>query len=150
MAIIKYEPFRGFEGIARKMNDFVNSFDTNAFSGNFANFVPKVDISEDEVKLYIQAEIPGLSKEDFKVTINDDNLLIIKGSKKREEKTEEDNSGRTFIRIERGYGEFTRSFILPDNVNKESIQAKFDNGVLNLTLDKIEPQKPKEVEISIS
>jgi HSP20 family protein len=150
MAIIKYEPFRGFEGIARKMNDFVNSFDTNAFSGNFANFVPKVDISEDEVKLYIQAEIPGLNKEDFKVTINDDNLLIIKGSKKREEKTEEDNSGRTFIRIERGYGEFTRSFILPDNVNKESIQAKFDNGVLNLTLDKIEPQKPKEVEISIS
>jgi HSP20 family protein len=83
-----------------------------------------------------------------KVTINDDNILVIKGEKKREFKTEDKE--RNFIRVERSYGSFQRSFMLPDNVKKDNVSAKFENGVLTITLEKIEPEPPKQIEIPIS
>lgn len=145
MAIIKFDPVRGFETIARRMNDIMSDFD-KGMSLEFGGFAPRVDISEDEKKIYVQAELPGMNKDEVKVSINEDNVLIIKGEKKREVRTED----KSYLRVERNYGEFARSFLLPDNVNKQSIQAKYDNGVLDITLDKIEPEKPKEVEINIS
>lgn len=149
MSIIRYNPYAGMESVARKLNSFLNSFEPT-MGIEYGNFAPKVDISEDNKKIYINAEIAGLSKDDFKVTVSNENILNIKGSKKKESENKEEKEGLVYHRVERSYGEFSRSFVLPDNVNKDSIQAKFEDGVLHLTLDKIEPEKPKEIEISVN
>jgi len=144
MALVRFDPFRGFESLTKKMNDFVGDFD-KGFNVEFGSFAPRIDIAEDEKNIYFHAELAGIRKEDVKVSITDNNILMIKGEKKREEKVED----KSFIRVERNYGSFSRSFELPDNVKSDSISAKYDNGVLNITLEKVEPQKPKEVEVEI-
>jgi len=148
MTLVKYNPFRGFDSLAKRMNDFVSDFERDSIFRDFNfgsnRFLPATDIREDEKHIYISADIPGISKENIKVTINDDNVLQIRGEKKHEEKKESES----YIRMERVFGEFMRSFILPENVKDDKIQAKFENGVLNITLEKIEPVKPKEIEVS--
>ncbi len=148
MSLIRFDPFRNIEGITRKMNSFMTDFD-KGLNVEFGDFSPKVDISEDEKYIYFQAELPGLNKEDVKVTINN-NVLVIKGKKNREEKVEENEDDYCFIRVERRFGEFSRSFVLPDNIKNDSISAKVENGVLNISIEKIEPEKPKEVNIEIN
>ena len=151
MTMIKFDPFRGFDTLTKKMNTLVNELD-KGISFEMGSFSPRVDIIEDEKQYHSNFELAGVKKEDVKVTINDENVLIVKGSKHRE--TKEDNSAENtekyFLRVERNFGEFTRSFVLPDNVNKETISAKYDNGVLNLTFDKKEVEKPKVVEVEIN
>lgn len=156
MGYYRFDPFRGMEHFVKRIQQISDEFE-KGFTVEYGSFAPKVDISEDEKHLYIQAELPGVRKEDVKVTVNNDNVFFIKGEKKRpfvEQKDAKDGEvqqeERTYIKAERSYGEFTRSFVLPENINKDSIQAKFENGVLFVTLAKIEPAKPKEVEISIS
>ena len=146
MSVIRFDPLRGFENLSKKMGNLVDEFE-KGFSFEYGSFAPRVDIAEDEKSVYFHAELPGIRKEDVKVSINDDNILTIKGTKKRVE-TEGENQ-KNFIRLERTYGEFTRSFVLPENINTDSISAKFDNGVLEVTLQKKEPSKPKEVEVKI-
>lgn len=108
---------------------------------------PRLDITEDDKNLYFNVELPGMAKEDVKISVkNDERLLVLKGEKKRPELGEEKKA----LRSERIYGCFERSFELPDNVNFDSISAKYENGVLELTLPKIEPPQPKEVEININ
>lgn len=151
MSLIQYDPFRGFEGLTRRMNSFFDDFDKN-FGIERSTFSPRVDISEDENSIKIHAELPGLKKEDVKVTINDDNVLVIKGEKNqenREEKKDDKEEKNVFLRVERSFGSFSRSFVLPENVDKDSIKGNFENGILNLTLTKKEPEKPKELEIAI-
>lgn len=148
MGIMRFDPRRSFEGLAKRMNEFVNEFD-KGISFEFGGFAPRVDISEDEKYFYVHAELPGVKKEDVKLTINDDNVLIIKGEKKKAEKEEETQESKYYLRVERNYGSFTRSFMLPENVKKDSINAKFENGVLDISLEKIEPEKPREVEVEI-
>ncbi len=147
MAIIRFDPFRSFESLARRMSEMFDEFE-RGITVTPSDFSPRVDISEDEKHLYVTVEIPGVNKEDVKVTINDDNILVIKGEKKREFKTEDKE--RNFIRVERSYGSFQRSFMLPDNVKKDNVAAKFENGVLTITLEKVEPEPPKQIEIPIS
>ncbi len=146
MAIMRFDPVKGFETITRKMSDMVNEFE-KGFSFEYGGFAPRIDISEDDKNLFINAELAGLKKEDVKVKINDEGVLCISGEKKRDEKFQSENN--TLIRIERSYGAFNRSFMLPENINKDSIKAKFDNGVLEISLEKKEPEAPKEVQIEI-
>ncbi len=148
MAIVRFDPLRGFESLARRMSNFANEFD-KGLNLEFGNFSPRIDISEDEGLIYLQAEIPGLTKDNIKLSISDDNVLVLKGEKKREVKSEDSKDGFSYVRMERSFGEFSRSFILPENIKKDSIAAKFENGVLYVSLEKIEPEKPKEIEVSI-
>jgi len=143
MSIVRFEPFHGFEGLARKMSNILGDIEKHNVSNAYA---PKVDIAEDEKKLYIHAELPGIPKENVKVAIDENRILTIKGEKKREEKSEDKN----YVRVERSFGSFTRSFYIPDNVNTEKVDAEYQNGILEIKLDKLEPVKPKEIEISIS
>ncbi len=109
-------------------------FDASAF---------RVDISEDDKAIYIEADLPGVKKEDLKVTI-EDNLLTIR-AERRAETTE---NKKNFYRTERVFGSLTRSFTLGENVNAEAIEAHFADGVLKLTLPKVEPVvKAKEIAI---
>lgn len=148
MTLVRYNPFRTFDSLARRMSDIMGSFERDKFIDNFnySGFLPKVDIKEDEKNIFFKAEIPGINKEDIKITINDDKILRIQGVKKHEDKREHES----FIRMERSFGEFTRSFVLPENVKEDEVKAEFKNGILEITLEKIEPAKPKEIEISIN
>ncbi|GAB1371864.1 Hsp20/alpha crystallin family protein [Candidatus Kapaibacterium sp.] len=149
MTLVKYDPFRGFNNMARRMNTLISEFEPK-LSIETGDFLPRVDISENEKQITIHAEMPGLSRDDFKLTVTDDKVLVLKGSKKREKEDKSDEKGVTYHRIERSCGEFTRSFVLPDYVKEDSINAKFENGVLTVTLDKSEPVMPKEIEISVN
>lgn len=145
MTLLKFDPVRGFEKMSRRMNEFANELN-RGISFETGGFNPRVDITEDAKNIYLAAELAGMTKEDIKVSINDDNILILKGEKKAEEAKE----GKSFLRTERFYGSFSRSFILPENLNKDEVSAKFEDGLLELTIPKLEPPQPKEVEIKIS
>lgn len=148
MNFIRIEPFRGFDNIACKVNSIINEYD-KGINIEVGAFSPKVDISEDESYLYLNAELAGIKKEDVKITVNDEHILTITGKKNKNEKNENINNEIKFLKLERNFGEFTRSFKLPLNINKASISASFENGLLLLKLEKIAPKKPKDFEISI-
>ena len=109
-----------------------------------SNYVPKVRISEDKDNFYISAEMPGMTKEDIKISV-ENNVLLINGVKKQEKKTEETN----LITNEIYYGELSRSFNLSNDIKVDSIGAEFKDGTLNITLPKVEEAKPVVKEISI-
>jgi len=82
MAIMRFDPMRGFEQLSRRFGSLMSDLD-KGFSVEYGNFAPRVDISEDERHFFIEAELPGIKKEDVKVSINDENVLTIKGVKER-------------------------------------------------------------------
>jgi len=108
------------------------------------SFVPPVDIYEDGHKLAIKLEVPGIKEGDLDIKIVDQTLTI-RGERKlnTEEKTE------NFHRIERRYGQFTRSFTLPNTVDTEKVQAKFEHGVLTVELPKRPEAQPKQIKVTI-
>ncbi len=145
MGIIKVDPFRGFDVLARRVNDMFDEVQRNGFSFEMGDFTPRVDVTDDEKTITFHAELPGIPKENVKITVSDGRTLTIRGEKKREDKQE----GKNYMRVERSYGSFARSFSLPENLNTDQISASFENGVLSVAIPKIEPTKPKETEITI-
>jgi HSP20 family protein len=148
MATVRFDPFKGFESITKKMSAIYDDIEKGVRL-EVGSFSPRVDILDNDKQLVFQAELPGIAKEDVKVTINQEKVLVIKGEKKRDEYAEESNDNKCFIKCERNYGSFARSFMLPENVKDDSIKAKFENGVLEIILEKAEPEKPKEVNVNI-
>lgn len=146
MNIIKVDPFRGFDGMFRRMNEIVDEVQRGGLRFEMGDFAPRVDIRQNAEAVTIHAELPGLTKDDVKITLSDDRILTIRGEKKREETSEETN----YLRVERSYGSFTRSFNLPEHLRTDAVTASFDNGVLTITVPKAEPVVPKEQEISIN
>ena len=144
MTMLKFEPFRGFDSLSRRMNDFVGEIEKGV-RFEIGDFSPRVDISEDDKNIYLHAELPGIAKEDVKVSVTEERVLTLKGEKKRVVTDENKN----YVRVERNYGNFVRSFSLPENVKFDAVQAKFEHGVLEVILPKIEPQLPKEVTVEI-
>ncbi|MEO0238111.1 MAG: Hsp20/alpha crystallin family protein [candidate division WOR-3 bacterium] len=108
-----------------------------------SNWTPSMDISETDKEFLVTVELPGMKKEDINLSI-DNNVLTIEG----ERKSEKEEKGRTFHRIERSYGKFYRSVTLPKKVDEENIKATFKDGLLNITLPKVEKEKVKNIEIS--
>jgi len=140
MALVRWQPRQtcGFG------TDFDRFFDTAW--GNRAGestWYPSVDISESEEAVAVAAELPGLKAEDIKVTVTD-GILTIAGEKK-EEKREDENKVH---RVERTYGSFKRAFRLSTAVDADKITASFRDGVLNLSLPKVEQAKTKEIQIT--
>ena len=144
MTLIKFEPFRDLDLLNTNIRRFFDDFPaaTQEFS---ATYHPKIDIYEDDKKIYFDAEVPGISKNDLNISVHD-NILTVTGEKKKE--TEQ--KGKNFFRVERAYGSFTRSFTLPDEVNTEKIEAKFTDGILKIEIEKALPKKPEERVISIN
>ncbi len=145
MTLVRFDPYRGFESLTRKMNKVMNEFE-KGFTLETGGFNPRVDITEDDTNVYLHAEVPGMEKDEVKVNVNEERMLTIKGEKKKQEKEDE----LTYIRNERQFGDFSRSFLLPENTDLENIKAKFDYGVLEVTIPKKEPEKPKEFNVEIS
>ncbi len=138
MTLVKFEPFKEFETLSDRMLRIFDDFPTFPFSLN-EGFSPRIDISEEGDRILIDAEIPGVKKDDLKITLQD-NILTIQGEKKKEEKKKD----RNYFRTERVYGTFKRSFTLPVEVNTDKIDAKFRDGMLHIELKKLEPKKTKE------
>jgi HSP20 family protein len=127
---------------------FEDPFGPLAFFGeepvSITAWTPSVDIFETETEIVVKAEIPGIKKDDVKLNVQD-NVLTISGERKFEQETKKEN----YLRVERGYGNFTRSFTLPPSVDFKKITAEFKDGLLEVKLPKMAEAKPKEIEIKI-
>jgi len=147
MAIVRWNPVRDLFGLQEDMNmlfgDFLGPMD-RAYERGVVPWAPRVDIAEHNGTYELAADLPGLKKDDIKIEIHD-NVLTIKGEKKVEEEKKEKN----YRLAERYHGEFMRTFTLPDNVNKDGIEAEFKDGVLKLTIPKTEQPKPREIEVKV-
>lgn len=139
MTLVKYNPYRSLGNLADTVDRFFGNYD----SVHSNDWIPAVDITETENEFRFVAEVPGLSKKDIKLSL-ENNVLMISGEKKNEIKQE----GREYHRVERSYGKFERSFRLPRDVKSEQINAKYDNGLLTVTVPKAEEAKPREISIS--
>jgi len=145
MSIVRYDPFRDL----RSLQDEVNRL----FSGNIArafddegiargSWSPSVDIYENKDQIVLEAELPGMKREDFDISV-ENNVITLRGERQFEKKDESDN----YHRVERAYGSFTRSFTLPNTVSTEGATADYRNGVLRVTLPKREETKARRIEI---
>ena len=112
-------------------------------SNQEGNFVPQLDIHEDDKTIMVDMEVAGVPKEDIQIECND-YVLTVSGEKKYEKKDERE--GRVH-RIERRYGSFKRSISLPETADLDSVQARFDNGVLKVVINKKPSPAPKKVNI---
>lgn len=145
MPLFRIDPVRRFELLARRINEMTEEAQ-KGFTVETGGFNPRVDIIEDAKNIYVQAELPGMKKEDVSLSVNEERVMTLKGMKNRKENVE----GRSQIRAERSFGEFSRNFSLPENIDLEKIGASYENGILEVTLPKKEPEKPKEVEVKIA
>ena len=149
-SLIKWDPLREFRDVTTRLSDFVNrgvrpSGDCDRETVTRSDWAPVVDITEDEAGYRIEAELPGVSKDDLKVTV-EDGVLSIRGERKfeREEKSDKVH------RVERSYGSFLRTFRVPEDSEGEEVKADFKNGVLSVLLPKSEKSKPRQVEVEVS
>jgi HSP20 family protein len=108
-------------------------------------WTPAVDIYETENDLVLKADLPEVAEKDIDIRV-ENNMLTIRGERKFEESVKEDN----YLRVERAYGSFSRSFSLPNTVDTESIKANYKNGVLTVELPKRAESKPKQVKINVT
>ncbi|WP_397381853.1 Hsp20/alpha crystallin family protein [Prosthecobacter sp.] len=109
-----------------------------------SQWTPLVDIIEDNNEYLVKAELPELKKEEVKVNVENGQLTI-----SGERKSEKEEKGKKFHRIERSYGSFLRSFTLPESVNADTVSAEFKDGVLSVHLPKDEKAKPKSIEVTV-
>lgn len=114
-------------------------------TGEYAQFVPAVNLSENETQFNVELSAPGFDKNDFKIEIND-GVLTVSGKHEVEKEVKEKN----FTRKEFNYGSFQRSFSLPQEVNEETIDAKYENGILKIALPKKEETKKATKEIKVA
>ena len=129
------------EPIARLFESFFGKQPTEEVAGR--GWVPPVDIQETEDAYRLLAELPGLTRDDIEITL-ENNVLRLSG----ERKFEKDVQKESYQRIERTYGSFARSFALPHQVNGDGVQAAFENGVLTITVPKADQAKPRKIAIS--
>jgi HSP20 family protein len=147
MAIVKVDPFREISAMqdrmARLFGDVYLRDEDTAFRGSWA---PVVDIFETEQHdLVIKAEVPGMTREDIEVTV-ENSTLVLKGTKKFDADIKEEN----YRRIERTYGTFNRSFTLPNTVDATKVTADYKNGVLTVKLPFREEAKPRTINVDIA
>ncbi|UCD94015.1 MAG: Hsp20/alpha crystallin family protein [Candidatus Zixiibacteriota bacterium] len=146
MTLVRYNPNRLMAGVARDFDGLIDSFfKAPVFRSNCdCDFMPRVDIVEDKDNIRLQFELPGMEKDEIKVVV-EDGVLTVSGERKQESE-EKENS---FIRTERVYGSFSRSFTFPEDVDSEKVSADYKNGLLNITLAKTEKARPKEITVNI-
>ncbi|MCP3979431.1 MAG: Hsp20/alpha crystallin family protein [bacterium] len=137
MTLTRWDPFRDLLSLAHRAGSPVLGSDDA-----YGAWAPAVDIVEKGDSLIIRAEIPGVDKSDIDVRV-EDNSLVLRGERKREEELDEGNA----YRLERAFGAFVRSFRLPKHVDASRIAAKYSDGVLEVELPKADEAKPRKVEI---
>ncbi len=149
MNLVKWNPSAELEEISNRLHRIFGRAPARAEPNNemlvVADWAPSVDISETDAAYLVKAEIPGVQKEDVKVTLQD-GMLTIQGERNQEK----EEKGKKFHRVERCYGSFMRSFRVPDDADEGKVKAEFKDGMLNVTLAKSEKAKPRQVNVSVS
>src|SRR5688572_14975547 len=134
MNVVKYDPFRELRSLQDEMTRLFTGTmpaSSNREEMTRGSWAPSVDIFEDKDRLILEAELPGMSRDDFDISV-ENNVITLKGERKFEKKTSGDNSHR----VERSYGAFTRSFTLPQTVTADGVTADSEHGVLRVSLPK--------------
>ena len=147
MALVRWEPVRELHSIQHEMNRLFDSFfDTPAQSSNGGarRWIPPMDLVETDDHFVLRADLPGLAEGDVKIEVQD-NVLTLSGERRFEHEAKKGG----FVRVERGTGSFSRSLTLPDGIDPDGIAARFDRGVLEVSIPKPEERKPRRVEIAV-
>jgi len=144
--LTRFEPFRGASTLQDQINRlFGDVLERSADESNLTAWAPAVDIFETEHELVVKADLPDVDPKDLDIRV-ENNILTIRGERKFEKKVNEDQ----YLRVERAYGAFSRSFSLANTVNSEAIKADYQNGVLTLTIPKREEAKPKQIKVNVA
>jgi HSP20 family protein len=143
--IARFEPFRATTTLQDQVNRLFNDvLDRTSGESNLTAWAPSVDIYETEHELVVKADLPEVDTKDLDIRV-ENNILTIRGERKFEKKVNEEN----YLRVERSYGSFARSFTLANTVNSEAIKADYQNGVLTLSIPKREEAKPKQIKVNV-
>lgn len=144
--ISRLDPFRGLNSLQDQVNRL---FDETFSRGRSAEsemgtWAPAVDIYETEQELVLKADLPEVNQQEIDIRI-ENNMLTIRGERKFHNEVSQDN----YLRVERAYGPFSRSFSLPNTLNTEAIKADYQNGVLSIRMPKREESRPKQIWIGV-
>lgn len=146
MSLTRWDPFRDLETLQENVNRLFQ--DTMARPRREVPtarvWAPPVDVMEDEDKIVVRAELPGMKREDIDIELTGDTLTI-----RGERKFESEESRENFVRVERAYGQFQRSFTIGVPVKSGEVKASYKDGILDVTIPKAEEMKPKKVEVAV-
>jgi HSP20 family protein len=155
MSLVRWNPARDlslFPSDMLNMQREINRMFDTMFRGSLGEesplvpslWTPAADIAEKDNQYVVKMELPGVTKDDVKIAVQN-NVLVIQGEKKQEKMSK----GSEYQRVERSYGSFQRTFTLPTTVKTEGIEATFANGILTVTLPKAEEAIPKQIEVKV-
>ena len=148
MALVRWEPLREMATLQNEMNRLFGTFfdtpTTTADGNGFRRWIPAMDLVETDDHFVLRADLPGLTKDDVSIEL-EDRVLTVSG----ERKAEHEDRHEGYYRVERAFGSFSRSLTLPEGVEPDSVEASFDNGVLEVRIPKPEERKPRKVEIGV-
>jgi HSP20 family protein len=135
-----------FNTLQEQMNKlFESSFQNQGDNSAITGWAPSVDIYETENELVLKADLPGINEKDIDIRV-ENNMLTLRGERQFEKTVKEDN----YLRVERNYGSFSRTFGLPNTVNTEGVSAEYKNGVLTVQLPKRAESKPKQIKVNVT
>ena len=145
MSLMRFSPSPELEEFPVGLRLFQDSVSRLFSEPSNRPWSPAVDIFETEHELVLKADVPEIEMKDIDVQVENGTLTL-----KGERKFEQEQNGRGYHRIERGYGSFVRAFTLPDTVDVDKVKAEYKSGVLTVTLSKKEVAKPKSIRVEIN
>jgi HSP20 family protein len=143
MALVRWDPFRELTALQTEVNRLFSRAGGSDVTER-QSWTPSVDVIESEGDIKLKAELAGMDPADISIEVQD-NVLTVSGERRFQEEVKEDK----YYRIERRYGSFSRSIALPQTADEAKIQAKYENGVLEVTVPKAEVAKPKKIAVAI-
>jgi len=147
MTLVRWEPVRELSSLQGEMNRLFNAFFDTPMPGGPGGqrrWVPAMDLVETDEDFVLRADLPGMTREDLAIEL-EDNVLTVSGERKAEHEDRQEG----FVRVERSFGRFSRSLTLPDGVDADGIRAEFHDGVLEVRVPKPEQRKPRKVQIGV-
>jgi HSP20 family protein len=143
MNLMRFDPYREMQAFQDRLSRAFGSRGEREEEMSLGAWVPPVDIAEEKDRIVITAELPGFQEDQISIQ-TENGMLTLTGERKFEKETGE----RNYHRVERSYGQFVRSFSLPNNVDREKIHATFSNGLLQIELPKREDAKPRQIRVT--
>ena len=148
MAIVRWDPYREVVSLQSRLNSLFQDYSRGQGSEDealsAASFAPPVDIYEDDQKLVLKLDVPGVKQDDIDIQV-EGRTLTVRGERKFDKEEKQEN----FHRVEHRYGTFERSFTLPNSVDAENVKATYDAGVLQLEFPKKAEAKPRQIKIGV-
>ena len=142
--LIRFTPGHDMRRLQREIDGIFDSFFSPSRNENdSASWAPRVDLSETEDAYLVHVDVPGMHKEDLNIDVHEGRLTI-----SGERNAEQQDDGHKYVRVERSYGRFYRSFTLPQTVKEDEIEATYENGVLSVRVPKAEETKPRRIEVA--